>query len=53
MYGLNVERRILDNILYEVDSSDNYYNSQFITLFVNWYKTPSTDQAILPYSKQN
>jgi hypothetical protein len=28
VYGLNLERRIWDQILYELDSSDNYY-SQF------------------------
>jgi hypothetical protein len=39
MYGLNLERRILDKMLYEVDnneSHDNYY-SQFYNYFVNWY----------------
>jgi hypothetical protein len=55
MYGLNLERRIFDNILYEVDSSDNpdNYYSQVYHSFCELVQTPSTVQAILLYSKQN
>jgi hypothetical protein len=36
IHGLNLERRILDNILHEVDSSDNHDNTViFMTLDVN------------------
>jgi hypothetical protein len=56
MYGLNLERITLDEILYEFDSSDIpliITAVSFITLLMNWYnnKTPSTDQAIFSCSK--
>jgi hypothetical protein len=41
MYGTNLERRIFDNILYEVDSSDipHTYPSQFFILSIEEIKT--------------
>jgi hypothetical protein len=40
MFGLSLERRIFDKILYDVDSSDIppiITTVSFITLLVNWY----------------
>jgi hypothetical protein len=36
MYETNLERKIVDNILYDVDSTIIIAVS-FVTLFVNWY----------------
>jgi hypothetical protein len=57
MYGTNLERRILIKCcikLITVISLDNYY-SQFYHSFYELvqFLTPSIDQAILPYFKQN
>jgi hypothetical protein len=46
MYGLNLERRILDKILYDVDSSD-IHTVSFIALLVNWY-----NNSLLPLIRQ-
>jgi hypothetical protein len=57
IYGFNLERRILDTILYKVDAvmSHNNYCNQFCCPFCKLaqYYTPPIDQAILPYPKQN
>jgi hypothetical protein len=40
MYGLNLERRIMDKFLYEIDNSDIselIITVRFVTFFVNWY----------------
>jgi hypothetical protein len=49
MYGLNRERRILDKLLYEVDSSDipRQLLQCFITRLVNWY-----NNRLLPLIRQ-
>jgi hypothetical protein len=47
MYGLKLERRILDENLFELDTSnihDNYYSQ---TLLLNWY-----NNRLLPLVRQ-
>jgi hypothetical protein len=56
-YGLHLERRVFNEILYEADNSDNLTiitTVSFIALLVNWYNNRLLPlMAILPYSKQN
>jgi hypothetical protein len=50
IYGLNLDRRILDKTLYEFDSRDTppiITTVSFITLLVNWY-----NNGLLPLIRQ-
>jgi hypothetical protein len=49
IYELNFESKIFNKMLYEVDSSD--IPSYLLQTILSQEWTPSTDQAVHPYSK--